>query len=126
MSKKELNIKEISKYLGGVKSNIDIDKLNELTFDLSIEKKEEIKDLLEKKGIEVRICSKCGNFFNVGYCAYGGYKYFCSDECLHSVYSEAEWEKMCAYLIDEDERTKNEQKWADEYGDTESYFTEWC
>lgn len=41
-----------------------------------------------------RVCSKCGKRFQEGYMVYGGMEYYCSDECLHSVYSQEEWEEM--------------------------------
>jgi len=53
-----------------------------------------------------RKCDVCGDGMNEGFCVGGGEKYFCSNKCLHTVYSKKEWKKM----------------YSDE-GD--NYYTEW-
>lgn len=53
-----------------------------------------------------RICNICGKAMTEGYCVEGGLEYYCSDECLHKVYSPEEWDEM--YTDDGD-----------------SYWTEW-
>jgi hypothetical protein len=42
-----------------------------------------------------------------GYVIDGGFAYYCSDECLHKVYSEEEWLELYAE------------------GESDSYWTEW-
>lgn len=44
-------------------------------------------DLAENK----RVCSHCGKLMNDGYVFYDGEAYYCSDECLHQHFSEAEY-----------------------------------
>ena len=53
-----------------------------------------------------RRCSECGRLFREGYCVDGGVAYYCSDECLHSDFTDAEWAEECE---------NNDQ----------SYYTEW-
>lgn len=36
-------------------------------------------------------CDECDTPMNEGYCLFGGEHYYCSDECLHKHYTEAEW-----------------------------------
>lgn len=55
-----------------------------------------------------RICKICGKSMMEGYCIDNGLEYYCSDECLHKVYSAEEWEE----LYDD--------------GNGDSYWTEWC
>ena len=43
---------------------------------------------------DTRICSVCGGEVWQGYIEADGYRYFCSDECLHTVYTDEEWEKV--------------------------------
>lgn len=43
-----------------------------------------------------RTCTCCGNYMQSGYIIGEGDEYFCSDECLHSHYSEEEYEEECA------------------------------
>jgi late competence protein required for DNA uptake (superfamily II DNA/RNA helicase) len=57
-----------------------------------------------------RKCDKCGQGMNEGFCIYEGQEYYCSDECLHSVYSEQEWSEMYN---------------AEDIGSSSSYWTEW-
>ena len=38
-----------------------------------------------------RRCSICGKLMREGYCVDMGAAYYCSDECLHTEYSEEEW-----------------------------------
>lgn len=54
---------------------------------------------------EYRICSKCGAVMTDGYVIHDGEKYYCSDECLHTEYTEAEYMEM--------------------YEEDEAYWTEW-
>lgn len=53
-----------------------------------------------------RRCSVCGKLFRAGYCQDAGASYYCSDDCLHTEFSDDEWEEECQ---------ENDQ----------SYFTEW-
>ena len=62
---------------------------------------------LQRRDVEIRVCSHCGNFMVQGYCIEGGDEYYCTDECLHEHYTEEEWNA----LYDD--------------GDTDSYWTEW-
>jgi late competence protein required for DNA uptake (superfamily II DNA/RNA helicase) len=57
-----------------------------------------------------RKCDKCGNGMNEGYCIYEGEEYYCSNECLHLVYSEQEWSEMYN---------------AEDNGGSSSYWTQW-
>jgi hypothetical protein len=57
-----------------------------------------------------RKCDKCGQGMNEGYCIYEGEEYYCSDECLHSVYSKSVWEGMFD---------------AEDIGNSPSYWTQW-
>jgi len=45
--------------------------------------------------IEERICDCCGNKMTSGYVICDGFEYFCSDDCLHSTYSEEEYLELC-------------------------------
>ncbi len=42
----------------------------------------------------IRRCSVCGSQVWDGYIEADGYRYFCSDECLHTVYTDEEWERV--------------------------------
>ena len=42
----------------------------------------------------VRKCSICGKEMWDGYIEADGYRYFCSDDCLHTVYTDEEWEQV--------------------------------
>ena len=53
-----------------------------------------------------RRCSICGKLMRTGYCVNMGDAYYCSDECLHSDYTDEEWAEECE---------SNDQ----------SYYTEW-
>lgn len=53
-----------------------------------------------------RRCSECGRLMREGYCVDSGVAYYCSNDCLHSDFSDEEW-------IEEYEN--NDQ----------SYYTEW-
>ena len=99
--------------------------LNELTINMNLEEKEELKDRLELKEIEVRICSKCSKFMNTGFVMFDGEDYYCSDECLNKEVGEKEWNKLTAYLINEEVKTEEEKRWTKMYGDTGCYYTEW-
>jgi len=44
---------------------------------------------------EYRVCTNCGSLMQEGYCIHDGGEYFCSDDCLHSWYSEEEYEELC-------------------------------
>jgi hypothetical protein len=57
-----------------------------------------------------RKCDKCGQGMNEGFCIYEGEEYYCSDECLHSVYSKSVWEGMYD---------------AEDIGNSPSYWTQW-
>jgi hypothetical protein len=53
-----------------------------------------------------RRCSVCGKIMRSGYCADMGAAYYCSKECLHTEYSDEEWEREC-------------------FANDQSYYTEW-
>ena len=53
-----------------------------------------------------RRCTQCGSLMREGYCVDMGAAYYCSDECLHSEFTDEEWAEEC---------NNNEQ----------SYYTEW-
>jgi hypothetical protein len=55
----------------------------------------------------IRKCTKCNEFMTEGYCIDSGFAYYCSDECLHTVYTPEEWEE----LYDD--------------GEGDSYWTQW-
>ena len=60
-----------------------------------------------------RVCDKCNTHLgNEGYVINGGHKYYCSDECLHQVYSKEQWEEMY-----EDGGDSYWTEWEDEYED---------
>jgi len=50
-------------------------------------------DLLSEE--EYRICSCCGEKMVEGYVVEEWGEYFCCDDCLHSTYSEEEYEELC-------------------------------
>lgn len=45
--------------------------------------------------IGLRVCSVCGKLMPEGYCQDMGYKYYCSDECLHTDFTDEEWKIEC-------------------------------
>lgn len=53
-----------------------------------------------------RRCSECGRLMRKGYCIDAGAAYYCSDECLHTDFTDEEWTE---------EYESNDQ----------SYYTEW-
>lgn len=53
-----------------------------------------------------RRCSVCGKLFKEGYCVDMGADYYCSEDCLHTAFTDEEWEE---------EYNSNDQ----------SYYTEW-
>lgn len=53
-----------------------------------------------------RRCSECGKLMRTGYCVDMGVAYYCSEECLHSDFTDEEWAAECE---------SNDQ----------SYYTEW-
>ena len=53
-----------------------------------------------------RRCSECGKLMREGYCVDMGVAYYCSEDCLHSDFTDEEWEEECE---------SNDQ----------SYYTEW-
>jgi hypothetical protein len=53
----------------------------------------------------VRRCEICGKVMTEGYIVGDGMAYYCSDECLHKVYTPEEWEEM--------------------YENGEGYWTDW-
>ena len=55
---------------------------------------------------EVRRCSVCGKYMQEGYCQGGGEAYYCSDECLHTEFTDEQWKEECE-------------------NDEQSYYTEW-
>lgn len=56
---------------------------------------EEIAEYCGEAFDNIRRCSVCGRLMQEGYCEDGGWRYYCSDECLHTKYSDAEWEEEC-------------------------------
>ena len=44
---------------------------------------------------ECRRCSICGRLMQEGYCQDGGWRYYCSDDCLHHDFTDEEWNKEC-------------------------------
>lgn len=44
---------------------------------------------------ECRRCSICGRLMQKGYCQDGGWRYYCSDKCLHEDFTDEEWNKEC-------------------------------
>lgn len=42
-----------------------------------------------------RICDVCGAKMEFGYVIDDGLEYYCSDDCLHGVYSEEEYDELC-------------------------------
>lgn len=44
---------------------------------------------------ECRRCSVCGRLMQEGYCQDGGYRYYCSDDCLHHDFTDEEWNEEC-------------------------------
>lgn len=44
--------------------------------------------------MEERICSACGKPMHEGYCIGDGLEYYCSETCLHTVYTQEEYRKM--------------------------------
>ncbi len=42
-----------------------------------------------------RRCSVCGKLMRTGYCLNNGDAYYCSDECLHTEFTDAQWEHEC-------------------------------
>lgn len=67
----------------------------------------------EDRGIFVRKCSICGKPMIDGYCVNDGIDYYCSDDCLHMVFTDEEWEQ--AYNEDWGYYTE----WYDEYNENE-------
>lgn len=53
-----------------------------------------------------RRCSECGKLMREGYCVDMGVAYYCSEDCLHSDFTDEEWAEECE---------SNDQ----------SYYTEW-
>lgn len=59
-----------------------------------ITSKEVVEDFLESVD-NVRRCSICGRLMQEGYCQDGGYRYYCSDDCLHHDFTDEEWNEEC-------------------------------
>ena len=53
----------------------------------------------------MRKCSHCGRDMDEGFCIFDGEEYYCSENCLHSVYSEEEYKSL--------------------YEDDAAYWTQW-
>jgi len=64
-----------------------------------------IDSLFERE--DIRTCDICGRPMIQGFCIDGGLEYYCSDECLHEVYTEERYLE----LYDD--------------GNGNSYWTEW-
>ena len=52
-------------------------------------------DVLIENMDDIRRCSVCGRLMQEGYCQDGGYRYYCSDECLHHDFTDEGWNKEC-------------------------------
>ena len=53
-----------------------------------------------------RRCSECGKLMREGFCLDMGVAYYCSSECLHTDFTDEEWEEECV-------------------SNPQSYYTEW-
>jgi len=53
----------------------------------------------------MRICTECGKEMTEGYCIFDGLEYYCSKECLHKHWIEAEYIEL--------------------YNKGDAYWTEW-
>jgi hypothetical protein len=108
-------------------TNFEIEAENQ---DEAIKKFHQLKDEIYAKELEqcnivdetikgdkyARKCSHCDKGMNEGYVVGGGDEYYCTDECLHKVYTPKEWnEEMCIYENDDNYWTS----WWDE--DEEDY-----
>ncbi len=71
------------------------------------------EQLAAARDIFVRKCSICGSPVIAGYCVNEGMDYYCSEDCLHMVFTDEEWEQ--AYNEDWGYYTE----WFDEYDDDE-------
>ena len=71
------------------------------------------EQLAAARGIFVRKCSICGSPVIAGYCVNDGMDYYCSDDCLHMVFTDEEWEIV--YQTDGGYYTE----WYDEYDENE-------
>ena len=60
---------------------------------------------------DFRVCSECGALMHQGYCCDMGYKYYCSDECLHHDFTTKEWIDEC-----ENEPQSYWTDWFEHYG----------
>lgn len=69
-----------------------------LVEDLGMSNEEAIEVLVEwmktYEPTDYRICEKCGQAMDEGFMFDGGWKYYCSKECLHQDYTEEEYLKM--------------------------------
>ena len=63
-----------------------------------------VEYMYDKK--ECRRCTSCGKLMKEGYCVDSGVAYYCCDDCLHTEFSDEEWQN---------EHENNDQ----------SYYTEW-
>jgi hypothetical protein len=66
-----------------------------------------LKALNDINSNNTRVCSVCGNPMHEGYCVDNGMEYYCSDECLHTKYTDKEWLEMY------------------DNGNSDSYWTSW-
>lgn len=41
------------------------------------------------------MCDACGTKMTCGYVIDDGLEYYCGDDCLHSAYSEEEYDELC-------------------------------
>lgn len=64
-----------------------------------------------------RQCTLCGCGMNDGYVVGGGEAYYCSQNCLNQVYTDAEWHDMV--------HSGNTDDDGELIPDTDSYWTEW-
>lgn len=55
----------------------------------------ELAPLMPGKELGYRICSNCGRPFDKGYCHDGGPHYYCDSDCLHTKFTDEEWEEEC-------------------------------
>lgn len=43
---------------------------------------------------DYRVCKVCGKAMSTGFCIGDGYEYYCSESCLHEIYTEEEYQDL--------------------------------
>jgi len=76
---------------------------------MSVNKDDEAAAVLDEitRDNERRRCEACNKEILEGYCIDGGEEYYCSDDCLHTKYTDKEFQEMY------------------DDGNGDSYWTEW-